>query len=79
MDEFVNHPILEVGSSHTQCVKGWLLFEQQNKHFTDLLPAIKPAIVSQNVLLLEFDPDKVNVDVRAWISTADMWMAEQPL
>ncbi|XP_047997448.1 uncharacterized protein LOC125239782 [Leguminivora glycinivorella] len=51
-----------------------LLMEQQNRNFLALLETLnKPQqSTSKEIRLPEFDPDKPDVDARAWVSTADM-------
>ncbi|XP_055906472.1 uncharacterized protein LOC129941771 [Eupeodes corollae] len=60
--------------------EGWkLLLEQQNKHFMALLQAMKTPTTSNSVQLPVYDPDKQNANARAWISTSDICMGDQPL
>ena len=57
--------------------KWLLLMEQQNRNFMALINAMKtPPSTSKDIQLPEFDPDKENVDARAWISTADMCITD---
>ncbi|XP_049882805.1 uncharacterized protein LOC126378467 [Pectinophora gossypiella] len=57
--------------------KWLLLMEQQNRNFMALINAMKPtSSASKDIRLPEFDPDKENVDARAWISTADMCITD---
>ncbi|KAJ8716390.1 hypothetical protein PYW07_003017 [Mythimna separata] len=56
-----------------------LILEQQNQNFLALIQAIKGPTTSGKVHLPTFDPEKTSVDARAWLSSADMCMADQPL
>lgn len=56
-----------------------MLLEQQNQNFLALIQAMKGSSPNHVVHLPEFDPEKSNVDARAWLSTADMCMADYPL
>ncbi|KAH9640779.1 hypothetical protein HF086_000121 [Spodoptera exigua] len=53
-----------------------LLLEQQNRNFMTLVQAMKTPSTSE-LRLPDFDPDKRDVDARAWISTADLCISDQ--
>lgn len=72
-------PGLQESQVNENDLKWMKILEQQNKNFLALLEAVKTPSVSTNIVLPEFDPDRKNVDARAWVSTADMCMADQPL
>lgn len=48
------------------------LLDQQNRNFLTLVQAMKMPSSSRELCLPDFNPDKPNVDARAWISTADL-------
>lgn len=54
--------------------KWQLLMEQQNRNFIALLENLNKSqpSVTKEIRLPEFDPDRPDVDARAWLSTADM-------
>lgn len=78
-------PLSELGCAPTQVRtndpddKWRMLLEQQNRNFLALIQAMKGPSIMPVVHLPEFDPEKTNVDARAWLSTADMCMADNPL
>ncbi|XP_046625036.1 uncharacterized protein LOC124307441 [Neodiprion virginianus] len=69
------------GASEDNEEKWRLLLEQQNRNFLALLQVMKTPSVNNtnNVRLPEFDPDKLEVNAKSWITTADICMADQPL
>ncbi|CAK1552212.1 unnamed protein product [Leptosia nina] len=48
-----------------------LLLEQQNRNFLAMLEAVKQSRTPNDLHLPDFDPDRRDVDARAWIITAD--------
>lgn len=54
-----------------------LLLEQQNRNFLALVQAMRTPSSSGNIRLPDFDPERKDVDARAWITTADMCVTEQ--
>ena len=56
-----------------------MLLKQQDRNFLALVQAMKGTSTSQELRQSEFDPDKGNVDARAWISTADMCIQDPEL
>ncbi|CAH2087373.1 unnamed protein product [Euphydryas editha] len=63
----------------TEDTKWRLLMEQQNSNFMALIEAMKAPSTSKDIRLPEFNPEKDNVDARAWITTADMCITDPEL
>ncbi|KAJ8716313.1 hypothetical protein PYW08_013598 [Mythimna loreyi] len=53
------------------------LLMQQNKNFEMLVRAIKTPSLPMELRLPDFDPDKSDVDARAWISTASLCINDE--
>lgn len=67
----------EVPHDQTEDRRWELLLEQQNRNFMALVQAIKKPNSPRDLKLPDFDPKKTDVNARAWISTADMCIADQ--
>ncbi|KAL4718451.1 hypothetical protein ACJJTC_012466, partial [Scirpophaga incertulas] len=76
--------VRQVGSAPTHVASNdpdhkWrMLLEQQNQNFLALVQAMKGQS-NHAIHLPEFDPEKAHVDARAWLSTADMCIADYSL
>ncbi|XP_048483701.1 uncharacterized protein LOC119691341 [Plutella xylostella] len=80
-------PTSEVGSPREDCREEQssrmdenvlkLVLEAQGKNMASLIDAIRQP--PRTVILPEFDPDKPEADPRAWCSTADLCLSEDPL
>ncbi|CAG9137741.1 unnamed protein product [Plutella xylostella] len=80
-------PTSEVGSPREDCREKQssrmdenvlkLVLEAQGKNMASLIDAIRQP--PRTVILPEFDPDKPEADPRAWCSTADLCLSEDPL
>ncbi|XP_075990169.1 uncharacterized protein LOC142986024 [Anticarsia gemmatalis] len=55
------------------------LLAAQNQNMMSLIEAIKEPRGTKHISLPEFDPDKLDVDARAWCATADLCLSEVPL
>ena len=52
------------------------LLEAQNQNMMALINVMRP-VSTRKVILPDFDPDKPDVDARAWCATADLCLSEQ--
>ncbi|GBP79293.1 Retrovirus-related Pol polyprotein from transposon 17.6 [Eumeta japonica] len=51
--------------------------EQQNQNFLALIKAMKLPTQPRNLRLPDFDPEKKDMDARAWATTADMCLTDE--
>lgn len=76
-EERQSHNASRAPMSDVSDEKWRLLLEQQNRNFMALLEAMRAPSTTSYFRFPEFDPEKRDVDARAWITTANMCVTDQ--